>query len=225
MDWESRVGIFRKWTIDILVQTIEESCGLSLSLFGYKGILQVVQCSELLQVRRHCSVMKQLLIIEDDVMLREILRELFLERGYLVRDCGSLREWKTQLDFEPSHAIVDLKLRGESGLDALADLKSQFPACLTIIFTGYGSIATAVQAVKLGAVNYITKPASVDEIEQAFGDESIPDVQAAGRPRLHEHEREYIEKILQDFDGNISKAARALGIHRQSLQRKLRKYT
>lgn len=169
--------------------------------------------------------MKQLLIIEDDAMLRELLRESFLDRGYAVHDCASLREWKTQDGFVPTHAILDLKLQGESGLDALVYLKKCFPECRMIILTGYGSIATAVQAVKWGAVNYISKPASIDEIEQAFCEKPIPDVQTAERPRLHEHEREYIEKILQDYDGNISRAARVLGIHRQSLQRKLRKYT
>jgi two-component system response regulator RegA len=169
--------------------------------------------------------MKQLLIIEDDVMLRELLRESFRERDYVVHDCASLKEWKQEDVFRPSHAIIDLKLQGESGLDALAYVKTQFPDCLIIILTGYGSIATAVQAVKLGAVNYISKPASIDEIEYAFYETPSPDVLSTERPRLHEHEREYIEKVLQDVDGNISRAARVLGIHRQSLQRKLRKYT
>jgi two-component system response regulator RegA len=82
-----------------------------------------------------------------------------------------------------------------------------------------------VQAMKLGAVNYLNKPASPDEIEEAFDETPAANGSRAERPRLHEHEREYIEKVLQDMDGNISRAARVLGIHRQSLQRKLRKYT
>lgn len=101
--------------------------------------------------------MKRLLILEDDNMLREILRESFRERGYAVRDLASLKAWKREgRDFVPTHAILDLKLASESG---------------------------------------------------------------------YEHEREYTEKILQDVSGNVSRAARVLGIHRQSLQRKLRKYT
>lgn len=169
--------------------------------------------------------MKQMLILEDDAILRELLCESFRDRGYSVRDGATLKEWKNDDAFEPTHAIIDLKLQGESGLDALAYLKKRFPSCLMIILTGYGSIATAVQAVKLGAVNYISKPATIDEIEYAFGDRPKVDVEQVERPGLYEHEREYIEKILQDMDGNISRAAQVLGIHRQSLQRKLRKYT
>ncbi|WP_141734381.1 response regulator transcription factor [Oligoflexus tunisiensis] len=169
--------------------------------------------------------MKQLLIIEDDVMFREALLGEFGERGYRVRGCGSLKEWREQNDFHPSHAIIDLRLRGESGLDAVTHLKGHYPDCQMIVLTGYGSIATAVQAVKRGALNYISKPASIDTIEQALAGVSEPDRGTPEPPKLHEHEREYIEKILQDCEGNISRAARALGIHRQSLQRKLRKYT
>jgi two-component system response regulator RegA len=169
--------------------------------------------------------MKQMLILEDDAILRELLSESFRDRGYVVRDAATLKEWKEFEDFVPTHAIIDLKLQGESGLDALAYLKKQYPSCLMIILTGYGSIATAVQAMKLGAVNYISKPATLDEIEYAFRDHGAADVQHVERPGLYEHEREYIEKILQDMDGNISRAAQVLGIHRQSLQRKLRKYT
>jgi two-component system response regulator RegA len=171
------------------------------------------------------SVMKRVLIIEDDAMLRELLRESFRERDFIVRDYASSREWKSQDDFEPTHAIIDLKLQGESGLDVLADLMRAHPECRALILTGYGSIATAVQAMKLGAVNYLTKPASPDDIEEAFDAMPGDGLTPLERPRLHEHEREYIEKVLQDMQGNISRAARVLGIHRQSLQRKLRKYT
>lgn len=169
--------------------------------------------------------MKRLIIIEDDSMFREAMLSEFGERGYAVFGYASLKEFKAQDDFTPSHAIIDLKLNGESGLDAVAHMKGRFPDCQTIVLTGYGSIATAVQAVKLGAANYISKPASIDDIEQAFAGAPVHDIQGSERQKLYEHEREYIEKILQDFDGNISRAAKVLGIHRQSLQRKLRKYT
>ena len=169
--------------------------------------------------------MNKLLILEDDDMLREILRESFRERGYVVEDYPRLKAWTEGDDFVPTHAIIDLKLQGESGLDALAYLKEQYPDCVMIILTGYGSIATAVQAMKLGAMNYICKPATLDEIEFAFRTTPTAAWDEVERPRLHEHEREYIEKVLQDVAGNVSRAARVLGIHRQSLQRKLRKYT
>ncbi|MDQ3231841.1 MAG: transcriptional regulator, partial [Pseudobdellovibrionaceae bacterium] len=99
------------------------------------------------------------------------------------------------------------------------------PTCQTIMLTGYGSIPTAVQAMKLGALNYIAKPASIDDIERAWLGPPTRTDETIETRNLYEHERQHIEKILQDFDGNISKAAKALGIHRQSLQRKLRKYT
>lgn len=169
--------------------------------------------------------MKRLLILEDDDMLREILRESFRERGYAVEDYPGLKAFTPAEDFAPTHAIIDLKLQGESGLDALAFLKKQYPDCRMIILTGYGSIATAVQAMRLGAMNYICKPATLDEIELAFHEPGAAALDHMERPRLHEHEREYIEKVLQDVAGNVSRAARVLGIHRQSLQRKLRKYT
>ena len=97
-----------------------------------------------------------------------------------------------------------------------------------VVLTGHGSIATAVQATKLGAVNYLTKPVDVETIERALrsdpdDDEAIPIPEQY--QSLARHEREYIEFVLAECEGNISRAARRLGIHRQSLQRKLRKYT
>jgi two-component system response regulator RegA len=169
--------------------------------------------------------MKQLLILEDDVMFREALLGEFAERGYEVRGCASLKDLQLLKNFKPTHAIVDLKLQGESGLDAVAHLKGLHSDCQIIVLTGYGSIASAVQAMRRGAVNYISKPASIDAIEQAFAGGMELERPLPEPPKLYEHEREYIEKILHDCDGNISRAAKALGIHRQSLQRKLRKYT
>jgi two-component system response regulator RegA len=151
----------------------------------------------------------------------------FTDRGYRV---FSAPDHRTALGLaavhRPSFAVVDLKLGGERGLEVLKDLVERHPNIRAVILTGYGSIATAIEAVKLGAHHYLTKPCEPDAIEEAFnrgpGD---PKVVVPERPlSLARHEREYIEYILSSTGGNISEAARQLGLHRQSLQRKLRKY-
>ncbi len=169
--------------------------------------------------------MKAFLIVEDDENFAETLAQEFADLGYAVRTARSVKELETLNDYTPTHAVVDLKLKGESGLDCIKVIKERFPDCLSVVLTGYGSIATAVQAVKIGAVNYISKPASIEAIEQAFTTAADQEAEAEQRYNLYRHEREYIEKVIQDFGGNISQAAKALGIHRQSLQRKLRKFT
>lgn len=168
--------------------------------------------------------MKRLVIVEDDQTFAEALASEFADRNYEVRLFHKLKDLRSA-DFQADFALVDLKLQGESGLDAVAHIREKCPQCTVVILTGYGSIATAVQAVKLGAANYIAKPASIDAIEKALlGTEPTEDDEAS-RLSLHRHEREYIEKVVADYSGNISQAAKALGIHRQSLQRKLRKFT
>jgi two-component system response regulator RegA len=111
-------------------------------------------------------------------------------------------------------------------LEVLKELKELLPECRAVVLTGYGSIATAVEAVKLGAAHYLTKPVDPDAIVKAFeATEGDPTVTVSmSPPSLARHEREYIEYVLAATGGNISEAARRLGLHRQSLQRKLRKY-
>ena len=127
------------------------------------------------------------------------------------------------LELEAPQHLVD-----RVGLDVIVDLKARAPDIRIVVLTGYGSIATAVQATKLGACDYLTKPVDIDALERAFlGDETgggeIPIPEEF--PSLYRHEREYIEYVLAECGGNISQAARRLGLHRQSLQRKLRKFT
>jgi two-component system response regulator RegA len=169
----------------------------------------------------------RLLIIDDDDAFREAMELEFTHRGYRV---FSAPDHRTALGLaavhRPGFAVVDLKLGGERGLEVLKDLVQRLPYIRAVVLTGYGSIATAVEAVKLGAYHYLTKPCEPDAIEEAFyrgpGD---PNVVVPERPlSLARHEREYIEYILASTGGNISEAARRLGLHRQSLQRKLRKY-
>ena len=171
---------------------------------------------------------KELLILEDDKGLREVLAADFRDKGYQVTEAAQLCDIP---DKRFHFAILDLRLNGESGLTAIGRLKSLSNDCVIVILTGYGSIATAVEAVKMGAANYLTKPAHSEQIEEVFlqkasrnfSDENIEN-EKYKRSSLSQNEHEYINYVLNANAGNISKTARELGLHRQSLQRKLKKY-
>ena len=128
-------------------------------------------------------------------------------------------------DFAPSHAVVDLKLPGESGLKVVAMLADTLPVPAIVVLTGYASIATAVEAVRLGARNYLAKPADADEILAALlRDQPNADLAISPEPlSVARLEWEHIQKVLNEHDGNISATARALKMHRRTLQRKLEK--
>lgn len=169
---------------------------------------------------------RRLLIVEDDDVLRGRLARAFRERGFDVREAADAASAARAARSEPpSHALVDLRLPDASGLEAVRALIAADRAMAVVVVTGYGSIATALEAVRLGARHYLTKPADVDQILAAF------DREAPGSPRgpspaptLARVEWEHINRVLADCGGNISKAARVLGIHRRSLQRKLAKF-
>ena len=170
----------------------------------------------------------RLLILEDNERFAEALAAEFRDRSYEVLTARTLAELSEVCGDPIDFAIVDLRLRGDDGLDAIAIIKENSPSANVVVLTGYGSIATAVQATKRGADNYLTKPVDIDKIEHAFGVGNHAELEAAvegERPSLARHEREYIEYVLTECGGNISEAARRLGLHRQSLQRKLRKHT
>ena len=173
-----------------------------------------------------------LLLAEDNDGFRETLALEFEDRGYVVhqaRDLEGVRHVAGRMAPNSLRfAVVDLRLGSDDGLEVVDYLAGRFPDVRAVLLTGYGSLPTAVQAMKRGAVNYLSKPTSVERLERAlWTDEADPQDVAApdGRESLARHEREYIEYVLLQCDGNISKAARWLGIHRQSLQRKLRKFT
>ncbi len=173
------------------------------------------------------SADKTLLIVEDDDRFADTLATEFRDRGYTVERVSDLAGLEAIDASGFSYAVVDLRLRRDSGLDAITSIKTRSPRTRVVVLTGYGSIATAVQATKDGASNYLTKPIDMDELEHTLvtgdnGEETpIPDEFQS----LDRHEREYIEYVLNECGGNISQAARRLGLHRQSLQRKLRKFT
>jgi two-component system response regulator RegA len=169
----------------------------------------------------------RLLIVDDDDAFRESLQLEFEDRGYAVVTARNHREaLSAAAAHHPDYAVVDLRLENERGLEVVRDLVERLPQIRAVVLTGYGSIPTAVEAMKLGAHHYMTKPVDPDALVEALrsnaGDPNvgIPDQP----PSLARHEREYIEHMLAATGGNISEAARRLGLHRQSLQRKLRKY-
>ncbi len=170
---------------------------------------------------------KKLLVVDDDDAFREAMELEFQDRGYQVL-CAP--DHRTALGLaavhRPQFAVIDLRLGGERGLEVLKDLVERLPGITAVVLTGYGSVATAVEAMKLGAHHYLTKPCEPEAIVAAFGaTKGDPNVVIPAQPpSLALHEREYIEYVLAATGGNISEAARRLGLHRQSLQRKLRKY-
>lgn len=168
-----------------------------------------------------------LLIVEDDAVLRGRLARAFRERGFGVREAA---DGETALQMAradpPEHAVVDLRMPGLSGLDVVQGLMQADPSTIVVVLTGYGSIATALEAVRLGATHYLTKPADADEIVAAFSKDRAPapSPDDVATPSLARVEWEHINRVLADCGGNVSQAARLLGIHRRSLQRKLSKY-
>jgi len=167
------------------------------------------------------------LIVDDDSPLRNRLVRAFTERGFDASGAGSYDEAMTAARAEsPEFALVDLRLPGRSGLDLVRDLKELDTTTSIVVLTGYGSIATAVQSLQLGATSYLTKPVDADQILAAFS-QAAPAVTSTATPTaqpLARVEWEHIQRVLADCDGNVSQAARLLGIHRRSLQRKLSKY-
>lgn len=167
-----------------------------------------------------------LVIVEDDATFARTLQRSFERRGYRVRVAASPAELDTLLEAEtPSRAVVDLKLGTASGLPCVAKLHAHDPAMLIVVLTGYASIATAVEAIKLGARHYLVKPSNTDDIEAAFGSAAgNPDVQVTARSSsIKTHEWEMINEVLAATGFNISETARRLGMHRRTLARKLEK--
>jgi two-component system, response regulator RegA len=169
---------------------------------------------------------RRLLIVEDDAVLARTLARSFERRGYAVEVLHGPAELDAAAErVRPTHAVVDLRLGGASGLAVIERLHARDPDTLIVVLTGFASIATAVEAIKLGATNYLTKPANTDDIEAAFGAQAgNAEVDLASRPTsIRTLEWEHIHQTLVETDFNISEAARRLGMHRRTLARKLDK--
>ncbi|MDJ0390605.1 response regulator transcription factor [Roseomonas sp. E05] len=167
-----------------------------------------------------------LLIVEDDASLARSLRRSFERRGYEVMVAAGPEEMEAQLrERTPRYAVVDLKLEGASGLTCVQVLHAHDPAMLIVVLTGFASIATAVEAIKLGACHYLAKPSNTDDIEAAFGkaggDVDTPLSQRPTSIKTLEWER--IHQTLAETGFNVSESARRLGLHRRTLARKLEK--
>ncbi len=169
--------------------------------------------------------MKKVLIIDDDKNFCESLSVEFQDLGHQAMCCFSINSLLEVQDLKSyDWAIVDLRIGVDNGLDVVDILKKDNPEMVIVILTGFGSISTAVEAVKRGAKQYLSKPIQFDELIESFGDQQV-ESEVDSYPSLARKEREYIEFVLNECNGNISQAAKKLGIHRQSLQRKLKKYT
>lgn len=167
---------------------------------------------------------KSVLIVEDDQDLAASLARSFARRDYQVEVAHNLKEMSEILQkFHPSCAVIDLKLKSESGLHCIKAL-NQFDALIKIVMlTGYASITTTIEAIKLGACYYLAKPANVDAIIAAFNGESAQEKSANQKTSIKNIEWEYIHQALVEADFNVSEAARLLGMHRRTLARKLEK--
>jgi two-component system response regulator RegA len=168
-----------------------------------------------------------LLLVEDDEALRTRLARAFVSRGIEVRQASNARDAEALAREDPPEMVVlDLRMPDSNGLDLIPALIQIDPNTRIVVLTGYGSVATAIEAVRRGATHYLTKPADADEILAAFdrGAGPSPETPRLQPMSLDRVEWEHINRVLVDCRGNISEAARVLHIHRRSLQRKLAKY-
>lgn len=168
-----------------------------------------------------------LLIVDDDTVFCEVLSEAIGKRGYTVSTAHNVDDGLELAQKEPPEfAVIDLKMPGKSGLEMVSELKQLDEHTRIVVLTGYASISTAVEAIKLGAIHYLAKPADADDIIAAFyreqGDKDTP---IRSKPlSVGQVEWEHIHKVLTECDGNVSETARRLNMHRRTLQRKLAKY-
>jgi two-component system response regulator RegA len=172
------------------------------------------------------------LIVDDDEVFRTRLVRALQDRGF---EAHGAADHESALALaradSPEFAVVDLRLPDRSGLDVVRDLKALDETTAIVVLTGYGSIATAIESLRLGAIHYLSKPVDVDQILAPFAIDAATASAAAVDnappvevPTLARVEWEHIHRVLTDCGGNISQAARLLGLHRRSLQRKLSKF-
>jgi len=166
------------------------------------------------------------LVVDDDTAFTEALSRVLRRRGHIVHTAqdaaGAIALCQAH---RPERAVIDLKLEQSSGLHLIGQLRALDAAIQIVVLTGYSSISTTVEAMKLGATDYLCKPAGIDEIISAFAGTAIdppPDIRATP-PSINRLEWEHIQRVLRDNSGNISATARMLGMHRRTLQRKLGK--
>jgi two-component system, response regulator RegA len=168
---------------------------------------------------------KTLLLVDDDVPFLTRLARAMEARGYEVTTANTIRDGKEQARAKkPGFAVVDLRLEDGNGLDVVSAVQDARPEARIVVLTGYGNIATAVAAVKLGAVDYLAKPSDADAIEAALlaktGDKALPPENPMSADRVR---WEHIQRVYELCDRNVSETARRLNMHRRTLQRILAK--
>ncbi len=169
---------------------------------------------------------ERILIVDDDRTFCRVLSAALRRRDYEVITAHDVHEGLSEAKaWSPHKAIIDLRMPGGGGLELVSALAKQNPLISMIVLTGYGSIATAVDAIKRGAIHYLTKPVGADELLSAFdADHENPasnEVDTSEAATLDIVEWEHLQRVLVDCEGNISEAARRLNMHRRTLQRKL----
>lgn len=173
----------------------------------------------------------KLLLLDDDELLLKTMQRRFSQLGHHVWSFSQLPAWPELRAIEPDGCLVDLRFGSESGLQLLEPLRREFPHAKVVVLTGYASIATAVQAVKLGADDYLTKPVDFSLLQLALGlvDDQTPEPAEQESDEFNllstdQIEWEHIQRVLTEQQGNISLTAKLLGMHRRTLQRKLAKH-
>jgi len=169
---------------------------------------------------------RHLLIIDDDESYREVLSRSLSRKGFTVQTAANVEEGlEACVAHDPEYILLDLNLAGQSGLNLIVPMLDIVPGARIVVLTGYASIQTAVGALKLGACQYLPKPANVSDIVKALLEDNIdiPEMPAEDRMTVQHLEWEYIQHTLGEHGGNIAATARALKMHRRTLQRKLAK--
>ena len=171
----------------------------------------------------------RILVVDDDDVLRERMARALTRRGLRVESAAGVKPAEKMAKASPPDlALLDLRMPDGDGLQLLRSLLTLRPDMRVVMLTGYGSIATAIDAVRAGAWHYLPKPADAGDVVAAFlRDPNSPlttEENAEETPSLARAEWEHVQRVLAECDGNISEAARRLGLHRRSLQRKLQKY-
>jgi two-component system response regulator RegA len=178
-----------------------------------------------MQLQAQPATDRSLLIVDDDKPFLQRVARAMEARGYAVRTADSVAEGVREAESSaPAFAVVDLRLEDGSGLDVVEQVRRRRPDSRVVVLTGYGNIATAVTAVKLGAVDYLAKPADADDIDAALtrgpGDKPLPPENPMSADRVR---WEHIQRVYELCERNVSETARRLNMHRRTLQRILAK--
>jgi len=166
---------------------------------------------------------QRILLCDDDAAFRRRLKRSLSQLGFEIFEAENAEyALRAQRNYAPDGAVVDLRMPGQSGLWLVGELRKYDSKIAIVVLTGFGSISTALDAIRSGAINYLTKPVSAEQLIASFSPSSASSQIPPPMPSLAEIEAEYVQRVLSECDGNVSRSAKVLGVHRRSLQRKLR---